>query len=88
MIITIRAQCNCGSHIGVHCGDRRYDGSGRVILSGKCDSDIIYQCPAANVPATEKGVCSYCAKSEKIGADYCSIGRAGNLYLFFNKKII
>jgi hypothetical protein len=39
---------------------------------------IIYQCSAANIPATEKGYCSYCAKSEKAGTDYCAIGKAVN----------
>jgi len=78
MIITINAQsqCTCGNYIGVHCGERSTDGSNN--LKGTCNPDIIYQCSAANIPATEKGYCSYCAKSEKAGTDYCAIGKAVN----------
>jgi hypothetical protein len=84
MILTINAQsqCMCGNYIGVHCGERSTDGSN--YLKGTCNSDIIYLCPAANISATQRGYCSYCAKSEKAGTDYCTSGkevngRAGNI---------
>jgi hypothetical protein len=73
LAITINAQCNCGNYIGVHCGERSTDGSSA--LKGSCNSAVIYQCPAANVPAQEKGYCSYCAKGDYLGTDYCAIGK-------------
>jgi hypothetical protein len=75
MIASIEAQCNCGSYMGVHCGERSNDGSNG--LKGTCNSNIIYQCPAPNVPAQSKWYCSYCAKGKKMGTDYCAIGREG-----------
>jgi hypothetical protein len=77
LAISINAQCNCGNYIGVHCGERATDGTNG--LKGTCNPDIIYQCPAANVAAQSKGYCSYCAKAERLGTDYCSIGRKGKL---------
>jgi hypothetical protein len=59
--------------MGVHCGERSTDGSDG--LKGTCNPDIIHQCPAQNVPAQSKGYCSYCAKGDKMGTDYCAIGR-------------
>lgn len=87
MIFAIKADCNCGDYIGVHCGERSSDGSNG--LKGSCNPNIIYQCPAANVPAQSKGYCSYCAKDGKIGTDYCAIGKEGiNVYLtrFFHSN--
>jgi hypothetical protein len=75
MIIAIKADCNCGNYMGVHCGERATDQSGA--LKGDCNKDVIYQCPASNVPAQSKGYCSYCAKGEKMGTDYCAVGREG-----------
>ncbi len=82
MIITIKADCNCGNYMGVHCGERATDQSSG--LKGDCNKDAIYQCPAPNVPAQSKGYCSYCAKSEKLGTDYCTIGREGISKLSFH----
>ncbi len=73
IVITVNAQCNCGNYMGVHCGERSTDGSDG--LKGTCNPDIIHQCPAQNVPAQSKGYCSYCAKGDKMGTDYCAIGR-------------
>jgi hypothetical protein len=74
----------CGSWMGVFCGSRAADCSDNAYLKGNCSSTVIYQCPAANVPAQNKGSCSYCAKSDTPGADYCAIGRSGNT-TFINK---
>jgi hypothetical protein len=49
-------------------------------LKDDCNKDVNYQCPAFNIPAQSKVNCSYCAKGEKVGTDYCAIGRDG-IYL-------
>jgi len=73
MIITINAQCKCGTYLGNHCGVRASDGS--KYLSGECGSVTLYYCPAANFPATEKANCQYCATPGVAGTDHCAIGR-------------
>ena len=80
--------CTCGKWVGVHCGDRRNNADdGSVILKGGCESNIIYQCPAADIPAQEKGFCSICAKGAYVGTDYCAIGRNGQKSKLFQKRI-
>jgi hypothetical protein len=75
----------CGNYMGVHCGSRANDCTSNAYLKGNCSSTILYQCPAANVPAQEKGYCSYCANGDKPGIDYCAIGRSG-INMFYNHK--
>jgi hypothetical protein len=79
LIAGIRAACMCKEYMGVHCGERKSDAQPtlREEAPGDCKEYIIYQCSAANIPATDKGYCSYCAKGEKPGTDYCAIGRKG-----------
>jgi hypothetical protein len=79
MIAGIRAACMCRDWIGVHCGDRK-SGQNQTLREespGDCNTAIMYQCPAANIPAQNKGYCSYCARGNLPGTDYCAIGREG-----------
>jgi hypothetical protein len=88
MIAGIRAACMCKDYIGVHCGDCINDAEPtlREEAPGDCNPSIIYQCAAANIPATSKGYCSYCAKGEKPGTDYCAIGRKGSFIKIVKTK--
>ncbi len=81
MIAGIRAACMCKEYMGVHCGDRKNDADPtlREEAPDDCNTNFMYQCAAANIPATNKGFCSYCAKGGKPGTDYCAIGRKGSI---------
>jgi hypothetical protein len=59
--------------MGNQCGERVSDGS--KLLRGSCDHETLYNCPAAKVIAQEKGKCTICKKGDKIGTDFCGIGR-------------
>ncbi len=65
----------CGVVYGLHCGSRYNDG----YITGDCDFDTIYFCPAPYFPAFKKEMCGYCENGDKPGADYCSIGRHDKL---------
>jgi hypothetical protein len=95
MIIAIKAACNCGYYTGFYCGERATDQSSA--LKGVCNKNLIYRCIAANEPAQIIDYCSYCAKGEIMGTDYCAIAREGiykfsiifrNLFLSFNLNFL
>jgi hypothetical protein len=75
LIPKISAECNCGEIGGFHCGLRSSDGS--YSLNGNCDPNIIYECPAANIPAKVISHCSSCIKGVIMGTDSCGFEKEG-----------
>lgn len=66
--------CTCGRYIGTFCSDRASDAdNGNALLTGNCETDVLYHCSQMFGKPEIKAYCSDCNREDKPGTDLCPL---------------